>query len=110
MRGARYQSGYGTALPAGSCSSLSYLGPLFPLPSRDRAVGDSPDGPHPAPMAEPDRELGALVGGWEARAAPGPGFELQAPGPEGSRLGGARDRICLKGVGFGGLLLSGRYC
>lgn len=88
----------------------SSSGPLFPLPSRDRAVGDSPDGPHPAPMAEPDRELGALVGGWEARAAPGPGFELQAPGPEGSRLGGARDRICLKGVGFGGLLLSGRYC
>eukprot|EP00072_Mus_musculus_P065942 XP_017167705.1 PREDICTED: NAD-dependent protein deacetylase sirtuin-2 isoform X3 [Mus musculus] len=45
----------GIALPAGSCSSLSYLGLfLFPLPSRDRAVGDSPEGPHPVPMAEPD--------------------------------------------------------
>lgn len=103
MRGALYESSYRIALPAGSCSSLSYLGLfLFPLPSRDRAVGDSPEGPHPVPMAEPDRELGALVRGWEGRAAPGPGFGLQAPGPEG-RLGGA-------GVGFGGLLLSGRYC
>nr|XP_020725998.1 NAD-dependent protein deacetylase sirtuin-2 [Odocoileus virginianus texanus] len=39
----------------GSCSSLTYLGPLlFPVPSRDRAVGDSPEGPRPAPMADPD--------------------------------------------------------
>lgn len=88
MRGAPYESGYGTALPAGSCSFLSSLGSfLFPLPSRDRAVGDSPESPHPVPMAEPDRELGALVGGWEGRAAPGPGFGLQAPGPAGRSVG-----------------------
>ncbi|KAB1273368.1 NAD-dependent protein deacetylase sirtuin-2 [Camelus dromedarius] len=42
-------------MAAGSCSSPPYLGPLlFPVPSRDRAVGDSPEGPRPAPMAEPD--------------------------------------------------------
>uniref|UniRef100_A0A452R5T8 NAD-dependent protein deacetylase sirtuin-2 n=1 Tax=Ursus americanus TaxID=9643 RepID=A0A452R5T8_URSAM len=42
-------------MTAGSCSSLPYLCPLlFPVPSRDRAVGDSPEGPRPAPMAEPD--------------------------------------------------------
>ncbi|XP_047690498.1 NAD-dependent protein deacetylase sirtuin-2 isoform X2 [Prionailurus viverrinus] len=28
--------------------------PPFPVPSRDRAVGDSTEGPRPAPMAEPD--------------------------------------------------------
>lgn len=34
---------------------MTYLGPLlFPVPSRDRAVGDSPEGPRPAPMADPD--------------------------------------------------------
>nr|XP_006982033.2 NAD-dependent protein deacetylase sirtuin-2 isoform X1 [Peromyscus maniculatus bairdii] len=55
MRGVLYESGCGTALAAGNCSSLSFLGPLlFPVPSRDRAVGDSSEGPHPAPMAEPD--------------------------------------------------------
>nr|KAF6411742.1 sirtuin 2 [Rousettus aegyptiacus] len=40
-------------------SSLPISAPLFPVPSRDRAVGDSPvgdslEGPRPAPMAEPD--------------------------------------------------------
>ena len=62
----------------GSCSSLPCLGPLlFPVPSRGRAVGDSTEGPRPAPMAEPDRESGALVGGsgragaWLRAAGPG---------------------------------------
>ena len=66
------------SMAPGSCSSLTYLGPLlFPVPSRDRAVGDSPEGPRPAPMADPDRESGALVGGsgragaWLRAAGPG---------------------------------------
>ncbi|CAO2626164.1 NAD-dependent protein deacetylase sirtuin-2, partial [Lemmus lemmus] len=38
-----------------NCSPLANFGSLlFPVPSRDRAVGDSSEGPHPAPMAEPD--------------------------------------------------------
>lgn len=59
-----YESICGTALVAGSCSPIAYLDPppLFPVPSRDRAVGDSSEGPHPAPMAKPDRKSGAQVG------------------------------------------------
>lgn len=72
------ESVYAASMTAGSCSPLPYLCPLlFPVPSRGRAVGDSPEGPRPAPMAEPDRESGASVGGsglsgaWLRAAGPG---------------------------------------
>lgn len=45
---------------------------LFPVLSRDRAVGDSPKGSRPAPMAERDGESGSSVG-KSGRASPGPG-------------------------------------
>eukprot|EP00072_Mus_musculus_P065943 XP_017167706.1 PREDICTED: NAD-dependent protein deacetylase sirtuin-2 isoform X4 [Mus musculus] len=72
----------GIALPAGSCSSLSYLGLfLFPLPSRDRAVGDSPEGPHPVPMAEPDRrKVICLVGAGISTSAGIPDFRSPSTG------------------------------
>lgn len=94
MRGVLYESGCGTALAAGNCSSLSFLGPLlFPVPSRDRAVGDSSEGPHPAPMAEPDRESGAQMGGsgragaWLWAAGPGARGQVRWGGRKGLREG-----------------------